>query len=51
MGGLGWLLGLHCQDRPGVMGLRWVWVFAEADHWWVWVFALVGLGFCWVCGG
>jgi hypothetical protein len=28
--GLGWLLGLHCRDRPGVVGLRWVWVFAEA---------------------
>ena len=49
--GLGWLLGLRCRDRPGVVGLRWVWVFAEANQWWVWVFALVGLGFCWVCGG
>ncbi len=36
----GWFggLGLRCWDRPGVVGLHWVWVFAKAHH-------QIGLGF------
>ena len=26
------VVGLRCRDRPRVVGLRWVWVFAEAHQ-------------------